>query len=319
MANNENEDGMSNDFDESDNFIITRKRGRPPSKKVQLQKTHIVNHCNNEIDKQNNESLTVIAEKLHNVNESELQRKLDTDDTTNLENNNKPSGMKKKRNKGKLVDNVKIKTVESEKTTRSFDDVDIVPTTSAEMSTSALSNDRLSQLESHGRDIRLLSKRFNIPIETVKNIIIDQSVSVFREKYSESVTSDMITVSPIVMDDVPAMSEQNLKGTDKNFRYMIEPLRSSLACEKTNLKDLMEELSKTMPSWSLCIVPDPSRYVISHMSIDMYGTPTANKVVVLDRYFRASVYINQCLEYKYCKYYTTANEIVTLIKKLNFI
>lgn len=319
VANNENEDGMSNDFNESDNFIITRKRGRPPSKKVQLQKTDIVNHCNDEIDKQYSEWLTVSVEKLHNVDESELPGKLDTDNTTNHDNNNKPPEMKKRRNKGKLIDTVKVKTDESEMITSSFDDVDTVPTTSAGMLKSVHSNDRKSQLESHEHDIRLLSKRFNIPIKTIKNIIIDQSISVFRDKYSESVTSDMITVSPIVMDDVDAMSGQNVKCLNKNFRYTTEPLRNSLACEKTNLKDLMEELTKTMPSWSLCIVPDPSRYVISHMSIDIYGTPTANKVVVLDRYFRASVYIYQCLEYKYCKYYTTANEIVTLIKELNVI
>jgi len=81
----------------------------------------------------------------------------------------------------------------------------------------------------------------------------------------------------------------------------------------------MLELSKTMPSWSLSIVTNPPRYVISHMSIGTYGVPIANKCIVLDKMFRASVYINQSLEHKLSKRYTTATEIVNLIKELNSI
>lgn len=69
----------------------------------------------------------------------------------------------------------------------------------------------------------------------------------------------------------------------KRFKNTINPIRRNLDYEENILKDLMEELSKTMPSWGLCIVPDPSRYVIYHVSIDMYGTPTTNKAVVLDK------------------------------------
>lgn len=90
--------------------------------------------------------------------------------------------MKKKRNKDMLLGNSDIKTDESEKTSRSFDDMDIVLTTSIETSASTLydSNDLQSQLESHERVVRLLFKRSNISTKTIKNIIIDEFYPIFR-------------------------------------------------------------------------------------------------------------------------------------------
>lgn len=170
------------------------------------------------------------------------------------------------------------------------------------------------------REIFLLSKRFNISIDSLKKTVVDEPLSVFHKKYSESVPSSMVTISPIVKD-IETKSKFNVNFNDGNLdiEYKVEPIREGAAYEKSNLKDLMTELSKTMPSWSLSIVTNPPRYVISHMIIDAYGVPAANKCIVLDKSFRASVYINQCLEHTYCKRYTTATEIVNLIKELNSI
>ncbi|XP_001948306.1 uncharacterized protein LOC100165114 [Acyrthosiphon pisum] len=160
-------------------------------------------------------------------------------------------------------------------------------------------------------EINLLSKRFDIPSNYLRKTVVDEPLSVFQKKYSKSVTPSMVEISPI---DVNAKS-----GLNVNLEYKLEPIRESAAYEKSNLKDLMLELSKTMPSWSLSIVTNPPRYVISHMSIGTYGVPIANKCIVLDKMFRASVYINQSLEHKLSKRYTTATEIVNLIKELNSI
>lgn len=167
----------------------------------------------------------------------------------------------------------------------------------------------------HG--LHILSKRFNIPLGSLKKTVVDDPLAVFQKKYSESITPSMVTISPIVKDVETKFNYTKYVSGNLDVEYKIEPIRESAAYEKTNLKDLMAELSKTMPSWSLSIVTNPSRYIISHMSINMYGVPSANKCIVLDRYFRASVYINQCLEYTYCKRYTTATEIINLIKTLN--
>lgn len=170
------------------------------------------------------------------------------------------------------------------------------------------------------REIILLSKRFNIPVEALRKTVIEDPLSVFRKKYSETVTPSMITISPIVksVETKTKPCTDYLSGS-LDVEYQVEPIREAAAYEKTNLKDLMEELSKTMPSWSLSIVTNPSRYVIANMSINTYGVPSANKVIVFDRFFRASVYINQTLDHSYCKPYTTATEIVNLIKELNSI
>lgn len=177
------------------------------------------------------------------------------------------------------------------------------------------------QRSSVDREIVLVANRFNVPQDTLRKIIENESVPVFREKLSDSVTLSMVTVSPIVSmtADKGTPDQGRTPNGAIEVRYKIEPNRVSVAYEKTNLKDTMDEISKTMPSWSLSIVADPPRYVLSHMSVGTYGTPIANKAVVLDRHFRASVYINQRLEYKYCKRYTTVSEIVDLIRKLDAI
>jgi len=179
-----------------------------------------------------------------------------------------------------------------------------------------------NELESHSEyEIQLLSKRFNIPISSLRRTVVDEPLSVFRKKYSKSVTPSMVTISPIVKDadSKSGLNLYNYVSGNIDIEYKLEPIREGAAYETNNLKDLMLELSKTMPSWSLSIVTNPPRYVISQMSIGKYGVPSANKCIVLDRTFRASVYINQSLEHKLCKRYTTATEIVNLIKELNSI
>uniref|UniRef100_A0A2S2PUE0 Uncharacterized protein n=1 Tax=Schizaphis graminum TaxID=13262 RepID=A0A2S2PUE0_SCHGA len=176
-----------------------------------------------------------------------------------------------------------------------------------------------NELESRSElEIQLLSKRFDIPINTLRRTVVDEPLSVFQKKYSKSVTPSMVTISPIVKDaDSKSGLNVNYVSGNIDVEYKLEPIREGLAYEKNNLKDLMLELSKTMPSWSLSIVTNPPRYIISQMSIGKYGVPNANKCIVLDRMFRASVYINQSLEHKLSKRYTTATEIVNLIKELN--
>jgi len=226
--------------------------------------------------------------------------------------------IKKKRNKDKSLDNVKINVENNSETSiRSSFEVDIMPTTSAEASTSTLSDFNGLPSESE-RQVYQLSKHFNIPIEEFKKKIVDRSLSILRDKYSASVTSDMLRISPIVLHDNNKANITDAHGIFQ-IRYKIKPTSISVACEKTNLKDLMEEVSKVMPSWSLSIVSDPQRYVISHMSVDRYCTPIINKVIVLDRSFRALVYVNNCLKHTYCKSYETAAQIVKLITDLDDI
>ncbi|CAI6361773.1 unnamed protein product [Macrosiphum euphorbiae] len=183
-----------------------------------------------------------------------------------------------------------------------------IPKCTAKLGLQSVKNEIESRID---HALNLLSKRFDIPSDFLKKTVVDEPLSVFQKKYCKSVTPSMVEISPI---DVNAKS-----GLNVNLEYKLEPIRESAAYEKNNLKDLMIELSKTMPSWSLSIVTNPSRYVISHMSISTYGVPIANKCIVLDKMFRASVYINQSLEHKLSKRYTTATEIVNLIKELNSI
>jgi len=183
-----------------------------------------------------------------------------------------------------------------------------IPKCTPKLGLQSVKNEIESRLD---HEINLLSKRFNIPSSYLRKTVVDEPLSVFQKKYSKSVTPAMVEISPI---DVNAKSGLNI-----NLEYKLEPIRESAAYDKNNLKDLMLELSKTMPSWSLSIVTNPPRYVISHMSIGTYGIPIANKCIVLDKMFRASVYINQSLEHKLSKRYTTATEIVNLIKELNSI
>lgn len=190
-----------------------------------------------------------------------------------------------------------------------------IPKYTTKLGSQSVKNEVESRIE---HEIKLLSKRFDIPSTYLRKTVVDEPLSVFQEKYSKSVTPDMVEILPI---DVNAKSGLNVNYISGNIdvEYKLEPIRESAAYEKNNLKDLMLELSKTMPSWSLSIVTNPPRYVISHMSIGKYGVPTANKCIVLDRMFRASVYINQSLEHKLSKRYTTATEIVNLIKELSSI
>lgn len=168
------------------------------------------------------------------------------------------------------------------------------------------------------REIHLLSKRFNIPVDPLRQTVVEEPLSIFQKKYCTSITASMVTVSPIVTN-VETKSKPNVNCASENLHveYKVEPIRESAAYENTNLKNLMNELSKTMPSWSLSIVTNPQRYVISHMLIDKFGVPFVNKAIVLDKNFRASVYINKILEYKYSKRYSTPTEIVNLIKNLD--
>ncbi|XP_050443247.1 uncharacterized protein LOC126847185 [Adelges cooleyi] len=161
------------------------------------------------------------------------------------------------------------------------------------------------------RDIENIAKQYNIPYETVKRVVLDEPLTVFREQYSKEVTPAMLTAAPIIVD-LKSKSNQDL-----NVNYKVEPIRESMAFEKSNIKDMITELSKTMPSWSLSTVTNPARFVISKMSINDYGVPVVSKSIVLDRNFRGSVYINQTLEYKYCKQYITPAEIINLIKQIN--
>ncbi|KAL4089471.1 hypothetical protein QTP88_024505 [Uroleucon formosanum] len=188
-----------------------------------------------------------------------------------------------------------------------------IPTCTPKLGLQPVKNEIESRIE---HEINLLSKRFNIPSDHLRKAVVDEPLSVFQKKYSKSVTPSMVEISPI---DVNSKSGLNINYISGNLdvEYKLDPIREGAAYEKSNLKDLMLELSKTMPSWSLSIVTNPPRYVISHMSIGTYGVPTANKCIVLDKMFRASVYINQSLEHKLSKRYTTATEIVNLIKELN--
>lgn len=173
--------------------------------------------------------------------------------------------------------------------------------------------------------LKLIKKRFNFDTKMIEDNVLEQSLAVLHREYSSSITPSMLMISPIIL---PKNCNSNLnanfvnnsqKSQNSKHLYTIELLRESKAYEQTNLMDLMAELVKTMPAWNVHIVSNPSKYVITHMAIDEYNVPFANKVIVLDKNFRASVYINGCLDFKYCKPYTTATEIINLIKDLNVL
>lgn len=167
-------------------------------------------------------------------------------------------------------------------------------------------------LEELERATQLLNESLNMLSMIGPNSVLDDNY------YSESTTSSMPTESQIVTDDNSSCGK-NFSSSHRNVddKFTIYPLKKRVLYEKTNLKDLMDEISKLMPSWSLTIVNDPSpKYVISQMSIGTNGVPVVNKSIVLDKYFMASVYINQSLQYYYRKRYTSAAKIVKLIKRL---
>lgn len=160
------------------------------------------------------------------------------------------------------------------------------------------------------RALFCLSERFGVPAETLGRMVAEESVPAFDgECRGGPVAPSAVTVSPVVAVD----------GRPDVVGYAVEPARESAAYGTDSLKELMDELSRTMPSWCLSVVPDPRRYVIAHVSIGPYGVPVADKSIVLDRHCRASVYVDQCLQFKYGKRYQSAPEIVDLIKELNSI
>jgi len=161
-------------------------------------------------------------------------------------------------------------------------------------------------------EVFLLSKRFDIPIDTLKKMVIDDPLHIFQSELSASITSSMITVSPII----ETKTKNEITGS-LDVQYKVENIAKSEPFAKTNLIDLMAELSKTLPSWSLCIVADPPRYVISHMSMNKYDIPILSKSIVLDKHFNAYVYINRCLEHSYCKRCVNAADIINLILEIN--
>lgn len=313
---------------------LTRKRGRPPQREVQLllrDATDKVNTiCKDEIGRQKTgKDFPEPDVKSHDIYESDSTTQDEADRTSTPERSNRdqgPSKPKRKRIKSSNLCNVENVdndsflsmddpgSVKSMLTIRTFEPTNI-------FSDDPNEPQPLSRDETFDREITLISNRFNVPRDTLQNIIERESVPVFCEKYSDTVTLSMVTVSPVVSMTTNKGKHMSWWDSDSaaSVEYKIEPARQSAAYEKNNLKDTMLEISKAMPSWSLSIVADPPRYVISHMSIETYGTPVADKSVVLDRHFRASVYIDQRLEYKYCQRYTTASEIVNLIKELDTI
>jgi len=318
------EDEIRSKHEKSDELVkLTRKRGRPSQKEPQfsLRDTGKVNtSCSDDIDQQKTRKwFSEPFEKSHDVYESELSTLNENDYIQTLESNSYDNGPPKPKRKqiGTKSSTANVEIVENDSCSMedSTEQVKAVPTVVTSENNTILSRD----CETFDREIALISNRFNIPCDTLRNIIEKESISALNKKYSDTVTISMVTVSPVVS---LTENEKRKSGRNSNcasVKYKIEPARETVAYEKTNLKDTMEEVSKTMPSWSLSIVADPPRYVISQMSIETYGTPIANKSVVLDRYFRASVFINQRLEYKYCKRYTTAADIVNLIKELDAI
>jgi len=326
------EDGLGSKHEKSDNLVkLTRKRGRPSQKELQLflrDGTDKVNtSCEDEVDRQKNgKCFPEPAKKLLDVYESDSTTLNEADRIPTSESNNSDDGPSKPKRKRigikSSTNNVKIIGNDSCLSADGTESVKVFPPKISEPDEVLSEADEVqpSHGETFDREITLVSNRFNVPCDTLRSIIEKESVPVFREKYSDTVTLSMVTVSPVV-----SMTNEGKRKWGRNsdgaasVEYNIEPIRASVAYEKTNLKDTMEEISKLMPSWSLSIVADPPRYVISHMSIETYGTPFSDKAVVLDRHFRASVYIGQRLEYKYCKRYTTASEIVNLIKELDAI
>lgn len=298
-----------------DNIEYYRKRGRPSSSKIKEG-----NICNNEVDKQKTKNPDIIIGKPRNIFKSVLSEGLDDDTMT--EDNIKSFEIKNEFDEPNLSVYVKSNESPSEEAAVHLSET-VLTTKSEELSDSDVNvvDDPRTHLRTFERQIYLLSKRFNISKQTLRNIVVNEPLSVFREKYSKSTTPSMISVAPIVhmINRLASKGDDNHEKGNANISYVVEPIRFSEVYDKINLKDCMNELSNTMPSWSFSIVPNPSRFVIYQISITNYGIPAINKSIVLDRYFRASVYVNQCLQFKYCKRYHTAAEIINLIKELNTI
>lgn len=149
-------------------------------------------------------------------------------------------------------------------------------------------------------------------VDSLKKSVIEEPISIFQSKYSASITPVMVRVMPIIKAKWRDHTTGNL-----DVQYKVDPVRNSEAYEQTNLIDVMAELTKKMPSWSLCIVTNPPRYAISDMLINKYGVTYINKSIVLDRTCNASVYINCMLDNSYCKHYVNAADIINVILDLN--
>lgn len=316
VTNNGTEDDISNDIDGSDNFAFTQKSDHSSLKNVQFKKKDLVNHCNNEIDEDQNKRLTIILEELrNNFGDSGLYKIL-------VELKNKELQKTKKLPNKKELLGVNSETNKS-KESISLNKLDLVPT-SSKTSTETQNfdcNDQLSQLQSVEYQIYLLSKRLDVSPEKIRTTTISEPLSLFKN-YSKSITSDMLQVSRIIplVNEADFIKMENDKNKNKElYKYFTEPMKDIVPYEKPNLKEVINELSKTMPSWSLCIVRNPSRYVISHTSIGNDGFPYINKAIIIDNYFIASVIIYRYLINDYCKLYKTAAEIINLIKKLDKI
>lgn len=303
---NINKDNLSDrqNVDKKDNFVATRKRGRPPLKKLKVQKANEIVTC----DDQKVKTQTMVDNEQHNLCEAEAFKQL-KNYVTEVEREAELSKVENQLNGENVsVVNFGIKGSDlcSPEVISCSSEIVTVPI----MSTKTVdSHDQPSCSETFDRQVLLLSKRFNIPVKTLRHKIIKESLPIFSKHFSEIITPSMITVSPIV--------KVNFKQDNFNADYKIEHIRHSIAYEQNNLKNLMDELSKTMPSWCLAITLQPRRFVIACISIGPFGVPTSNKSIVLDKHFRALVYINNCLEYKYCKFYQSASEIIILIKDLN--
>lgn len=302
---NTNKNNLSDaDVDKKDSFVATRKRGRPPLKKLKEQKADEIVTCGDQKVK----TQTMVDNEQQNFREAEALKQL-KNYVTEVEGEAEWSKVENQPNEENIsVVNGEIKRNDpcSPKVISCSPEIVTVPVISIK---TVDSHDQSSSSETFDRQILLLSKRFNIPVKTLRHKIIKESLPIFSKHFSEIVTPSMLTVSPIV--------EVNFEQHNFIAEYKIEHIRHSIAYEKNNLKNLMDELSKTMPSWCLAITLQPRRFVIACMSIGPFGVPTSNKSIVLDKHFRALVYINNCLEYKYCKFYQSASEIIVLIKDLN--
>lgn len=302
---NTNKDNLSDaDVDKKDSFVAIRKRGRPPLKKLKEQKADEIVTCGDHKVK----TQTMVDNEQQNLREAEALKQL-KNYVTEVEGEAEWSKVENHPNEENIsVVNGEIKRNDlcSPEVISCSPEIVTVPVISMK---TVDSHDQSSSSETFDRQILLLSKRFNIPVKTLRHKIIKESLPIFSKHFSEIVTPSMLTVSPIV--------EVNFEQDNFIADYKIEHIRHSIAYEKNNLKNLMDELSKTMPSWCLAITLQPRRFVIACMSIGPFGVPTSNKSIVLDKHFRALVYINNCLEYKYCKFYQSASEIIVLIKDLN--
>lgn len=244
----------------------------------------------------------------------QLLTKSITPNSNMIKMNNETPTIGKKESGDNLSGNIKIKTNESciieNGKGQSEATAVMMPTTPEKMSIDAISNANCQPHSSKTQDlgVSFLSDYYNIPFEVLKEITITNPLSLLNEKYLESISPTMVRVSPI--------SEDFDKFPLGNLNYYNSE-RFNKELDSKNLVNCMKEISKIWPSWSLSIVRDPSKYIIYHMKINMYGIPEADKCIVLDMKFNGFVTINMCLKHKYNKQYKTTIELARLINELN--